>query len=149
MAMKTYTITGECKWAKVWEPDERYGKHSLDIKLDNRGFKTFLSMGLSKTEAKEDEDGNSWVTFRRNPKQYIFVKGQDDKVLAGRPRVTGVDEGTLIGNGSIVTIVVSTYTYDNEHGKGTGSRLESVHVEKLVEFKKKADEAEDTVKSPF
>ncbi len=147
MATKTYTLTGECKWAKVWKPDEKYGKHSIDISLDSKAMKTFMDMGIA-NKPKEDEDGKLWVSLRRDPLSKVFVRGSEDKVDAGRPQVTGVDVDTEIGNGSTVTVQVSVYDYDNKFGKGKGSRLDSVHVDKLVEFKRTKPE-EGEVKSPF
>ncbi len=148
MATKTYTLTGECKWAKVWKPDEKYGKHSIDIKLDAKAMKTFMDMGIA-NKPKEDEDGNLWVSLRRDPLSKIFVRGSDDKQEAGRPAVMGVDGGTEMGNGSTVTVSVSVYDYNNSFGKGKGSRLDSVTVDKLVEFKRTKTEESDEVKSPF
>ena len=146
MATKTYTLTGEAKWAKVWKPDEKYGKHSIDISLDSKAMKTFMDMGIA-NKPKEDEDGKLWVSLRRDPLAKVFVRGSEDKVDAGNPAVSGVDNGTEIGNGSTVTVTVSVYDYDNKFGKGKGSRLESVHVDKLVEYKRA--EVSDEVKSPF
>lgn len=147
MASKTYTLTGECKWAKVWKPDQKYGKHSIDLKLDSKAMKTFMEMGLQ-NKPKEDEDGNLWVSLRRDPLAKVFVRGSEDKTEAGRPMVTGVDNEVEIGNGSTVTVKVTVYDYDNKFGKGKGSRLDSVHVDKLVEFKR-AEATSDEVKSPF
>jgi hypothetical protein len=49
----------------------------------------------------------------------------------------------IIGNGSEVTIVVSTYDYDNKFGKGKGSRLEKVRVDKLVKYEKEEARSND------
>lgn len=134
MATKQYQITGEVKWAKVHKPDSKYNKHTIDIKLDAKGKATFEKMGL-KNQAKEDEDGNLWVTFRRDPDGMVWNDGA--KGTAGAPKVLdaeGHPTTDFIGNGSVATITVSVYDYDNKFGKGKGSRLEKVHVHNLVEY---------------
>lgn len=148
MASKTYTLTGEARWAKVWAPDAKYGKYSIDLKLDAKAMKTFMDMGIQ-NKPKEDEDGNLWVSLRRDPLAKVFVRGSEDKVDAGAPRISGVSDGVEIGNGSTVTVTVTVYDYDNKFGKGKGSRLDSVHVDKLVEFKRNEADKGDEPKSPF
>lgn len=145
MATSYHYFTGKSKWAKVHKPDERYGNFSIDVNLDAKQLETFTKLGV-RTKPKTDEDGNVWVTFRRNPNSLTWKEG--NRVPAGKPAVTDANgapmEGT-IGNGSTVTVKLQVYTYDNSFGKGVGSRLEAVRVDELVEYKRE----EATINHPF
>lgn len=129
MPTEIHYFQGPVRWAKVWKPDERYGYYGLEIKLDEAQMAVFDKIGL-KQKVKDD----GWVAFKRRPESKVWVDGVQRP--AGAPTVTGVSQGTNIGNDSICTVKVSTYTYDNAYGKGTGHRLDAVKVESLVEFSK-------------
>lgn len=129
MAQKVHRFTGPVRWAKVHTPDQKYGHYSLEIKIDEDAYK---NTGLS---GRPSKDGEGYYTFRRKPDTLIW-KG-DEQVPAGAPLVFGSDgrpTDVLIGHGSICTIDVVVYDYDNSFGKGRGHRLEALRVEKLVEY---------------
>jgi hypothetical protein len=137
MATETFHFSGPCKWAKVHQPDKMYNKYSIDVQLSGKELETFKSIKLRNT-VKED----GWVTFRRDPNHTIYIKGE--KQAAGAPKVTdaeGNPSTELVGNNSHVTIRISVYSYNNVHGKGKGSRLESVRVDKLEKYEGRQDEA--------
>ncbi len=142
MATTSYKFSGECKWAKVYKPDPKYMKYSIDLKLEGKDIDVFKAIGLKNT-LKED----GWVTFRRDPSKEVWKDGK--KVPGGPPSVvdaSGNVSTELIGNGSMVTVQVSVYDYDNNFGKGKGSRLEVVRIDKLVEFKGKEDDPPADIK---
>lgn len=132
MAMQTYTFSGEVKWCKLQQPDEKYGKYSLDIKLSEADAKLFQSLGLK----NGIKDG--YVTLRRDPKKLVW-KGEE-QVPLGPPLVVD-DKGEvysgLIGNGSTCTckFVVNEFT-SKKWGPVKSTWLDAVRVDKLVEFKK-------------
>ena len=142
MATTTHYLSGPCKWAKVHKPDEKYKKFSIDIGFTKDGLANYTKLGL-KNKPKE-ADGLYWVTFRRDPESKVWINGE--QTAAGKPGVFNSDGSPctdMIGNGSEVTIVVSVYGYDNEFGKGKGSRLEKVRVDKMVKYEKEAPRSND------
>lgn len=141
MATKYIDIKGRCKWAKVWKPDQKYKKYSIDLCPDAESKELLKTLGLQ--NKYKMVEGEEYITFRRDPNQSVF-KG-DDRVPAGAPQVLGVDPNVDIGNGSDVTVRIAVYSYDNSYGKGTGSRLEKVMVNNLVEYKPN----ETSLDSPF
>jgi len=144
MATKYLDIKGKCKWAKVWKPDTKYDKYSIDICPDAESRKIIDGLGLKSSFKADSQTGEEYITFRRDPNSTIFVS-KDTRGPAGAPQVLGVEPGTPIGNGSGVTVRLAVYSYDNKFGKGTGSRLEKVHVNELVPFEAK----ETSLDSPF
>ncbi len=143
MATKYVDIKGKCKWAKVWKPDNKYAKFSIDICPDAESKEVIKSLGI-KNGFKADPSGDEYITFRRDPSHTIF-RGEE-RVPAGKPDVLGVDPDTDIGNGSDVTIRIAVYSYDNKFGKGVGTRLEKVKVDNLVKFDRGSETSLD---SPF
>ena len=131
MAQKDYYFTGPVRWAKVHTPDMKYGKHSVEIKIDEDKY---TETGL---QGRPSKDGEGYFTFRRDPKQLVWKNGV--RAVAGKPDVLdpdGVPVTELIGNGSVCTLKVVVYDYDNSFGKGKGHRLEAVRVDELVKYTK-------------
>jgi hypothetical protein len=124
MANNTYYFSGECKWAKLYKPDDKYGNYTIDVKLDEPSIEMYKKAGCQ-GQIKE-----GFVTFRRKPK-VLTKKGEVWEL--GAPQVFdagGMPTTDLVGNGSIVTVKVVTYPTQ----KGIGTRLESVKVDKLVKY---------------
>jgi hypothetical protein len=129
MATRYVYLNGKTKWAKVRKPDEKYQNFQVPLYMDKKNLEAFDSLGLQLTK-KEDEEG-TYVTFRRPVSKLI----KNELVNFGPPKVLNADNSEfdgLIGNGSDVTIKVAVY----DTLKGKGHRLESVRVEKLVEYVK-------------
>lgn len=128
--MATAYFTGECKWAKVYKPDDKYQKYSIDVLLDMKQYEEFQKFKF-KTPGKLD-NGKFWVTMRR-------------KVEDGAPTVLDKDGNPFtetIGNGSVVTVKIDTYNYDNKFGKGTGFKIDSVRVDEHKQYVKPEAAAE-------
>lgn len=118
--MTTAYFTGECRWAKVYKPSEKYQKYEIDVLLDVPQYEEFSKFKF-KTPGKM-ENGKFWVTMRR-------------KVEDGAPKVIDKDGKPLttpIGNGSTVTVKIETYKYDNAYGKGQGFKIDTICVDNLV-----------------
>lgn len=145
MATRYVDLTGECKWAKVWKPDSKYDKYSLDLCPDEASRKIIDGLGLKSSFKTDAQTGKEYMSFRRDPNATVFVS-KDTRGPAGAPKVLGIDQDVPIGNGSDVTVRLAVYSYDNKFGKGTGSRLEMVKVNKLVEYEAKSETSLD---SPF
>lgn len=132
--MTTAYFTGECKWAKVYKPDDKYQKYSIDVLLDMEQYEEFQKFKF-KTPGKLD-NGKFWVTMRR-------------KVEDGAPVVVDKEGNPFtdtIGNGSIVTVKIDTYNYDNKFGKGTGFKIVGVQVDEHKQYvKPEADSSSEKV----
>ncbi len=133
MATAYYYFNGMSKWAKVYKPDEKYGKYSIDVLLSMEQYEALKNLKV-KNNGKP-EDGKMWVTFRRN---------QED----GAPIVVGPDGGPftdLIGNGSEVSIKLEIESFvSQKYGPVTKSRIASVMVDKHVKYEKTPEVAPDT-----
>lgn len=130
MANKTYYFSGIAKWAKVYEPDTKFGvKYLIDLYLDPASIDAFGKSG-SRLELRESDEG-SFIKLSRS--KYIKNKEGVD-VDQGPPAVVdnaGVPMTDLIGNGSKVTCQVEVFD-TKKYGKGT--KLIAVRVDELVPF---------------
>lgn len=129
MSQKTIVLSGIAKWAKVHQPDTKFGKkYTIDLYLDNASWDVFKKSG-SRLTVRQDEEG-SFIKLSRNHDG--TAKGEP--VEYGPPAVFENDGKTKtsvnIGNGSEVTCRVEVY--DSKYGKGT--RLSAVKIDKLVEY---------------
>lgn len=137
MSTKIFYLSGPCKWAKVYQPDEFNGqqRYKIDLYLTKKELAALADSG-SKVKVKQDDDGK-FATFSR--KAITEIKGEMKDW--GPPMVFGADGKEEfkadIGNGSNVTIKISVY--DTAMGKGT--RLEAVRVDKWVEYVKSDEKA--------
>jgi len=123
---KTIFLSGEISYARFFSPDEKYGKYSVTIKLDEESIPVFKEAKL-----QSRDKGDNTYTFRRDPEK--MIKGE--LVQFGPPPVINADGSAFdsrirIGNGTKATLKLSVYTTP----KGTGSRLEKVRIDELVEY---------------
>jgi hypothetical protein len=131
-------LTGECRWAKVQKPDAKYNYYGLELKPDADSIGTLLAAGL--TTIKPSKDGQGYYAFKRYPDKPAWKDGV--QIKAGKPGV--YHAGTVtpfeddIGNGSKVRIGIEVFPYNNSFGKGVTSRLETIEVLELVEYKEAA-----------
>ncbi len=124
MSAKYYTFEGLCKWAKLSEPDQKFGDYRIDVQVNAEEYAKTGSQGRIK------DDG--YVTFRRRNK---VLTSKGELIEFGKPIVTdtaGNAFNELIGNGSKVRINVSVY----DTTKGPGTRLNSVVVLEHVPYTK-------------
>lgn len=142
MATKQITFTGKAEWCKPWDfqldteyvdnsdgPDPRGGNFAMNLILDDDGVAQFKAMGV-KAKLKEGPDGKlNKATFRRYERHPVL--GELGPVV-----VTGVDDGTLIGNGSDVTVGIDVYDFSFNGRSSRGIRWVSVDVDNLVVYVK-------------
>ncbi len=129
MAQKIYYFSGMFKWAKVHQPDTKFGeKYQIDVYLDDASLDLFNKSG-SRSKVRQDDDG-TFIKFSRNRWQ----KDNEGKDMdMGPPDVLSSNNepfDKLIGNGSKGTVKVEVY--DSKYGKGT--RLAAVRVDQHVPF---------------
>ena len=152
MATTTYKFTGPVKWAKVWpgQLDTKFatgspsgGHWSVIMNLDEHDANLFNGLGV-KGKAGSEEDV-AIDKIKRKEKSTLAVgdvvfrryEKHPKKGLLGAPKVTGVDEGTPIGNGSVCTVELEVYSYPAPDGTyGFGGRLTALEVNNLVEYVK-------------
>jgi hypothetical protein len=129
MATTTVFLSGTCKWAKVYKPDEKYKNWQIQLYPDDESMKVYDQSGMSM--AKKEDEAGVFITFRRPESKLI-----KNEVVEFAPPVVkdklGRTMDKLIGNGSKVAIKVSVY----DTMKGKGHRLEEVKVLDLVEYQK-------------
>lgn len=131
MTQKSYYFLGRVKWAKVHEPDDKFGKYVVDFYPTPGSLEAIRESGIEVKE-REDEEG-TFFKFSRPVEKTI----KDDLVHLGPPKVLIRDDDDnyvpfkeAIGNGSLVTCKV--LIYDTRRGKG--HTLEAVSVEDLVPY---------------
>lgn len=122
---EAYVFEGIVKWAKVFKPDAKYGKYSLQFYPTDEVRKEMKPVFAgTKTALKEDDDG-FFYTIGRDP---------DSFRSPGKPVVVdaaGNEFKRLIGNGSRCEIIIVKYPWkskDPEFGSGWGVFLDEVKV---------------------
>jgi hypothetical protein len=114
-------FSGIAKWARVFEPDDKYGNFTINVELDADSQKKFDASGIQVRPKVDAEDGKTYYRFRRS--------GDDGKPLV----LDNQNEpfSNKIGNGSKVTVRVQSYD-TKKHG--VGHRLQAVRVDEWVQF---------------
>lgn len=133
MASNYFNFYGKAKWAKVYQPDEKYNRYSINLYLEPKEIAKYKSSGMQ-GEIKEDDEG-SFIKLGCPVAKLI----KNELVKFDPPKVTiKTDTGyesfdKEIGNGSEVGCNV--IVYDSQKGKG--HRLLGVTVYDWVEYKPK------------
>lgn len=150
---KHYQLTGLLRWVKVW-PDQIDRKFSTDSKggnwsvimtLDDKSVKLYNGLGL-KNKAVSETDVAIFKLKKPDAKNIPEI---NDVILRryerhpklgdlGSPKVSGVENGTLIGNGSKGTCVIEVYPYTFEGQAGFACRLDAVEVLDCIPYVKDA-----------
>lgn len=140
---KAIYLIGNCQWAKVKTPDDKFNKYNLDLYLTEGSWGTFEKSGIQ-VQRRESENG-TYVKLSRPVSKVMrneVVEMGPPKVLIREVDETGeghyVPFDGKIGNGSLVNCKVLVYDTRN----GIGHTLDTVAVETLVPF-------DDQVKSDF
>jgi len=136
----TYITSGTSFWARVYDPNPVSGQFELKLVVDDENASGLEALGLAATRTRagslvrmEGHEANKVFTFK---KKAISLK--DNRALLAPKVINSKHEviTDLIGNGSKVTLVFSTYDYTLPTGvKGTANSLIIVMVTDLVEFK--------------
>lgn len=133
MATSTLYFSGDANWAKLQKPDTKFnpdGEYKIDVFLDQANLKKFADSQIQ-LKIRYADDGRPYVTFKRAVKK--LIKGE--LVILGAPQMLDkdsnpMDPNTVIGNGSVVTVKVTTY----DGAKGKAHRLEAVRVDNLIPY---------------
>jgi hypothetical protein len=150
MATKKYTVKGKSMWAKVFpsnmetrdyqgNPYDFGGLFKIDVILDKENKAIYKTSGSS-GRGKFDDDGNFIATFKRKEKAAF-------EWASGAPQVVNADgspfEGTLIPNGSDVTVDFTVYTTS----MSPGTRLEKITVNSLATMPEREEPKIETPKA--
>lgn len=150
--MSTFiTLKGRALYCKPWpsqidrafsdptEPRDRGGNWSTGLVIDDSMVKLFKATG-TKARVNRVEDMKKLPEPFDGSEKYISVrryeKLSNQTAITDGVKVTGVDEGVAIGNGSDVTLVIERYTTEYKDKPIVGLRWVSVHVDNLIEYKK-------------
>lgn len=134
MAAATVYLKGKVNWAKVRQPDPKYGNYTVDLYPDNDSVDIWVK-SEAQTAFKTNADTQEKYLVLRRPDVKLVGK---ELVKYGPPEVlnadgSALDAETLIGNGSEVTCKLTVY----DTAKGKGTRLEAVRVDTLVPYAKR------------
>ena len=131
-------ITGKAFWVSVAQPNTTFnsdGVWSVDISnLDEKNMAKAQAQGLS-IKNKGDERGN-FVTAKRNVKRKDGSMNTKPKVVDSAKKDISA---TLIGNGSDINVLYSTYEWNFSGKAGVSADLHAIQVTSLVEYTAKED----------
>ena len=133
MATKYFSVRGDSYYTHLIKPDDYQGVESYKIGVvpdAPNDWNTIKDSGV-RIRPKKTDTGAEYVTFRRTAAPKVGKDGSE--FGGGKPLVLDKDNlpfDKLIGNGSNVEVIFSTY--DSKMGKG--HRLETVIVHKHVPY---------------
>lgn len=168
---RNIVLRGKAYWARVYEGnhDEFGGKefYKITVALDSESWSKYNQSGLGlKPKAVSSDDSTPGITFRRDlhAKTGKDKNGKEWTLGGGAPRVVDADKqefSELIGNGSVVEVLVNIYVVGAGPMKGKrGHRLEAVKVLEHIpyesmdfeddpEFADDTPEKDDKDEAPF
>lgn len=148
MATKRITLTGTAEWCKPYPhqidrafedntegPDPKGGNSSMVLILDEASTRLYNALGA---RAKIRDGKLTLRRYERHPRL-----GELGPVV-----VSGVEDGTLIGNGSRVSVDVDVYDYEYNGRSSKGVRWVSVTVDELVEFTRETSKPAPAISVP-
>lgn len=148
---KILYFAGEANWCKHRTPDEKYGRYTIDLYMDDKSWDKFERSGIqlkpmtNNNEKDELFNGQKYVKFKRDHSRVKM--GSKEVVEYGPPKVFDEDGADVsdvaVGNGSKVTIKVRTYPTS----MGIGCQWDSMRVEELVKYEEY--EVDDEIDNPF
>ncbi len=126
-------ITGKAYWASVAAPNTTFdvdGTWTIDVgNLDKKAIEQVKADGL--TLKNKGDDRGDFVTIKRKVKRKDGNSNQAPNVVDAQKRPL---INTLIGNGSEVNVLYSTYDWEFKGRKGTSADLKSVQVTDLIPY---------------
>ena len=143
-------LKGNAYWASIVSPNTTFdsdGVWSIDVgNLDKKNADIAKADGLS-VKNKGDDRGD-FVTVKRKVRRKDGNMNKAPEVVDAGKRAMS---GTLIGNGSEVNVLYSTYDWEFKGRSGTSADLRAVQVTNLVPYNvdADADEAFEVVPDGF
>lgn len=149
MATRKVKLTGIGYWAKVFEENRDLtgyedalkdigGQCTIDVDLnDTEMAKLQASKSMLKGRPSDDNQGCTRVRFRR--KWQENYGGGAPRVVKADNSLWDFDVDGVIGNGSVVEVILSVY--DTSRKNIVGTRLEKVRVVEHVKYEREEDDA--------
>ena len=143
-------IKGNAYWASIVSPNTTFnsdGVWSVDVaNLDEKNIKIATDDGLD-IKNKSDDRG-SFVTIKRNVRRKDGNMNKKPEVVDAMKRDIA---NTLIGNGSEVNVLYSTYEWEFKGRSGVSADLHAMQVTNLIPYNINvdADEAFEVVPDGF
>ena len=143
-------LKGNAYWASIVSPNTTFdsdGVWSIDVgNLDKKNTDIAKADGLS-VKNKGDDRGDIVTVKRKVRRKDGNMNKAPEVVDAGKRAMSG----TLIGNGSEVNVLYSTYDWEFKGRSGTSADLRAVQVTNLVPYNvdADADEAFEVVPDGF
>lgn len=135
---RNIVFQGEAYWARVYEGnhDEFGGKefYKITVALNDESWAKYNKSGLKlQPKPVSSDDDTPGITFRRDLHAKTGTyKDKEYSIGGGAPRVVDKDKqefSELIGNGSVVEVLVNVYDITKGPMKGKkGHRLEAIKV---------------------
>ena len=143
-------VKGNAYWASITSPNTTFdsdGVWSIDVgNLDKKNIEIAKADGLD-IKNKGDDRGD-FVTVKRKFRRKDGNMNKAPEVVDAQKRNM---IGTLIGNGSGVNVLYSTYEWEFKGRSGTSADLRAVQVTNLIPYNvdADADEAFEVVPDGF
>tara|TARA_R100001244_G_scaffold52681_2_gene45775 strand:- start:1539 stop:2003 length:465 start_codon:yes stop_codon:yes gene_type:complete len=137
-------ITGKAYWASIATPNTTFdpdGIWTVDVgNLDKDSIDQLKNDGL--TVKNKGDDRGDFVTIKRKVRRKDGQMNRTpDLVDAKKRQMTN----TMIGNGSDINVLYSTYDWEFKGRKGTSADLKSIQVTNLIPFSSGDEESFDEV----
>ncbi len=140
-------IQGKAYWASVMRPNTTFdsdGVWTVDVSLDAKNKK--IAEGDKLTIKNKGDDRGDYVTVRRNVRRKDGSFNKAPQVMDSQKRVM---KETLIGNGSEVSVLYTTYDWEFKGRSGTNADLRAIQVKNLVPYQNDTEDAFDVVPDGF
>ena len=137
-------ISGKAYWASIATPNTTFdpdGIWTVDVgNLDKDSIDQLKNDGL--TVKNKGDDRGDFVTIKRKVRRKDGQMNRTpDLVDAKKRQMTN----TMIGNGSDINVLYSTYDWEFKGRKGTSADLKSIQVTNLIPFSSGDEETFDEV----
>ena len=140
-------IQGKAYWASVMRPNTTFdsdGVWTVDVSLDAKNKK--IAEGDKLTIKNKGDYRGDYVTVRRNVRRKDGSFNKAPQVMDSQKRVM---KETLIGNGSEVSVLYTTYDWEFKGRSGTNADLRAIQVKNLVPYQNDTEDAFDVVPDGF
>ena len=140
-------IQGKAYWASVMRPNTTFdsdGVWTVDVSLDAKNKK--IAEGDKLTIKNKGDDRGDYVTVRRNVRRKDGSFNKAPQVMDSQKRVM---KETLIGNGSEVSVLYTTYDWEFKGRSGTNADHRAIQVKNLVPYQNDTEDAFDVVPDGF
>jgi|TARA_R110002020_G_scaffold21200_1_gene71916 hypothetical protein len=137
-------ISGKAYWASIATPNTTFdpdGVWTVDVgNLDKTSIDQLKEDGL--TVKNKGDDRGDFVTIKRKVRRKDGQMNRTPDLVDAKKRQMS---NTMIGNGSDVNVLYSTYDWEFKGRKGTSADLKSIQVTNLIPYSSGVEEDFDEV----